>query len=649
MSARFLNTIFVASLLLCGLHVSSVRAQETPMVSNATPRDFQSISAALLTLENTARKGDANALTYYGATPPADTSPLQISSRITHIAVSPTGALVRQVFGISIQRAFPVPLAAGTQELWLTRAADGSFALSPTRFSAPPEALADLQKTIESERTDDGPEILDVVASRVGGRWIALRRQQWTGTVLAQNPDPNTRPRDYIYRQMSRAPRTGGISAHFIFSNTGKQGATWQGLGAAFNPFKGRNSQQDALASSWRDRMVSRDYTFASSHREFARALFAVGLWNEGADELRKASLLDPNLVPAAELSEADKNRSRDAQSAVVKQLQDEKNVGLGQDHPTYLINALQMQQRNQPNALGALRIALEYSRLAEDARAENWTNQAIDLQQRGAFRQADTGWMQLLFDHLRERAKLTKVKPSTILRSQLFTVRAWANDPQIVTLLASLEEAQHTVYAGFGIPMGNTEVLLWHNQGEFARYTTQFAEKGGNEFVAALTLTKLVTTRTGPLVLGEEINTFSDTTDTQPLFGTLAHEYGHVAVRQLSKGRMVPEWFNEGIAASCEGGYEGYISRVRRATNAGTLLSMGELSDWRVDGERAFLAYSQANSILDFIVTKWGKNAVLDILRQIGEDTAPEDAFRNVLGLGQSELWNQWQREGIR
>jgi hypothetical protein len=68
----------------------------------------------------------------------------------------------------------------------------------------------------------------------------------------------------------------------------------------------------------------------------------------------------------------------------------------------------------------------------------------------------------------------------------------------------------------------------------------------------------------------------------------------------------------------------------------------------WDVDGERAFLAYSQANSIVDFIVRKWGKNAVLEILRQIGRDVAHEQAFRGVLGVSQNELWQQWLQNGI-
>ena len=59
---------------------------------------------------------------------------------------------------------------------------------------------------------------------------------------------------------------------------------------------------------------------------------------------------------------------------------------------------------------------------------------------------------------------------------------------------------------------------------------------------------------------------------------------------------------------------------------------------------KRAFLAYSQANSIVDYIVAKWGKNAVLEILRQIGRDVPPETAFRSVLGIGQQDLWNSWR-----
>ena len=649
MPVRFPLFFWLAALLILPLRGIQAQDAPAPSVSNASPRDAAAISATLTQLESAARTGDATALAYFGASVPADGAPLDVSSRVTHVAVSPSGALVRELYGITIKRNPPVSLASGAQELWLVRQNDGTFALSPQRFAPPPDALSQLEASVENDRsgTQNGG-ILDVVASRVGGRWLALRRQVWSGTLGIAPAGAGQSVSQFISRQMNRAPGSGALTAHFLFQSDPDTGK-WTGLGAAWNLSKRADKNLDARAASWRTLMSGPSYVSAANHRNFALALANVGLWNEGADELKKAALLDPSSVSAHELADAEINRARDPQMAAFRQLQDEQQVGLGADHPAFLINALKMEQQNQPNALGALRIALEYSRLAQDGRAQAWMKTASDLQTRGAVGPGDSAWMQLLFDHLHERERLSKEKPSTILRSQLFTVRCWPDDPDAVTLLAALEEAQHTVYADFGIPMGNTEVLLWHNQSEFARYTTQFSSQGGSEFVAALTLTKLVTTARGPMVLGEEVNTFSDPSDTQPLFGTLAHEYGHVAVRQLAKGRLVPVWFNEGIATSCEGGYDGYLSRVKREANNNTLLTMDELSEWNVDGERAFLAYSQANSIVDFIVATWGDKAVLDILRQIGQDTPPDEAFQNVLGLSQSQLWNRWEREGIK
>lgn len=620
-------------------------------VTNASAGELQGVQSVLARLQKAALAHDANALSFYGASVPADDSPLKISERITHLAVSSNGALVREVFSLSIQRTPVVNLSSGTQELWLSRAPDGGFALTSHRFVAPLDALTSMVQAAENEWNNggaDGPTaVLDLVASRIGGRWIALRRQRWDGEL--NSPEDETaspRPPEFIAARMKQAPKGRAITAHF-FMQKGKFG--WFGLNTAFDTARRIPPAADSVAALWRERMSGNDYLEATSHRDFGLTLSSVGLWNEAADEFQKAELLQPGIVGAAKLKEAETNRARDPQTLVAKQMEDEQHVGLGPEHPEYLINALKQEQRNTPSVLVALRLALEYSRLADEDRAAAWGRVASDLQARGAVRPQDAAWVTLLADHLRERTQTARVKPSNVLHSSLFTVRVWPNDKGSITLLASLEEAQHTVYADFGIPMGNTEVILWHDQGEFARYTTQFSEQGGSEFVAALTLTKLVSTRTGPLVLGEEVNTFADPRDNDALFGTVAHEYGHVAVRQISKGRMVPVWFNEGIATSVEGGYEGYIGRVRRAANAGTLLSMREMAVWNVDGERAFLAYSQANSILDYIVATWGKDAVLEILRQIGRDVSPDDAFRGVLGFSQNELWNRWVQEGIR
>lgn len=650
-SLFFFSRWFVTTFLLVFVQfpLYAQNSVETAAISNAAPADGAAIRATLLKLQRAVENRDANALSLFGASPPADDAPLQIVARTTHVAVSAQGALVRQVFGISIQRNPPVPLASGAQELWLSRLPDGTFALTPQRFSSPPDAIGEMLKILARENRDlvaDEDAVVDIVASRIGGRWLALRSQRWSGRLSdEENPQSNLGAREFLARRMQSAPDGRALTGHFLLQK-GENG--WFGVGAAFNGSKRRGAASDANAAQWRAKIGGEEFLRPESHREFALALGNAGLWNESADEWQKAELLRPGIAGAARLKTANANRARDPQFLVAEQLKNEGQLGLGAEHPTYLINALMTQQRAQPNVLNALRIALEYSRLADEERAGAWLKTASDLQARGNARRSDNGWVQLLVDHLRERARLAPLKPNNILRSPLFTVRMWPDEPNAATHLAALEEAQHTVYADFGIPMGNTEVLLWHNQSEFGRYTTQFSEQGGSEFVAALTLTKLVSTRNGPLVLGEEINTFADRRDLNALFGTIAHEYGHVAVRQLSKGRIVPVWFNEGIATSVEGGYDGYINRVRRGADDGTLLSMRELMTWNVDGERAFLAYSQANSLLDYLVNTEGKESVLEILRQIGRDVAPEEAFQKVLGFGQTELWNRWARDGI-
>ncbi len=651
--ARF----FITFVLLAG--ASATRAQTefeaAPPITNASGLELQAVQHTLEDLKRAALNRDATALSFFGASVPADAAQLLLSERLTHLAVTPNGALARQVFTLSIARQPAITLSGGAQEIFLSRSADGTFALQ-RRFALPADALSEMQKTAAEqwnaqaqgeENNVDNSQVLDLVASRVGGRWIALRSQNWRGSIAENSATGVLAPsaRDFIATRMKSAPSGRALVAHFLLQKGQK---SWFGAGAEFNEARRLPRGADSAASLWRARIASESYALPASHRDFGLTLTGVGLWNEAADELQKAELLQPGIVEPSKLKEANTNRVRDPENLVRDQKKAEESIGFGREHPDYLISALAREQQNTPNVLGALRLALEYSRLAEEERAAAWGQQAQLLMTRGAVAPRDAAWVELLADHLKERQKLARTKPSNILRSKLFTVRIWPGDPRGAALLAALEEAQHTVYADFGIPMGNTEVILWRDQNQFARYTTQFSAQGGSEFVAALTLTKLVSTRSGPIVLGEEVNTFSSPRDGDAIFGTIAHEYGHVAVRQLSRGRMVPVWFNEGVATSVEGGYEGYIGRVRRAANADMLLPMREMTAWDVDGERAFLAYSQSNSIVDFIVKNWGKTEVLDILRRIGRDTPPDDAFRAVLGISQTQLWEKWVEAGI-
>ena len=641
------------------------RAQPAAPVSNGDAREIAAVTQLLESLDEAVALRDANTLRFFGFENGAAPYPLlRAKTRLTHIAFSPAGALVRQAYRVSgapDEQSVPVSLVSGVHELWLAR--DGkNFNFTDKRWSPSYDAVLALNEAASKPWTDTrenkNPRLLHLVATRRGGRWIALRHTSWDGALydaknlarLAQNQTlSDDAPLDpkWLQNQMNSTREVGPGVGHFLFQ---KSENGWVGLGMAWEAERRLSTPSDRAVADARRQILGEAYSQPLSHRALGIGLAQIGLFSEAADELEKAEALQAGSVGAALLKQVSDLRSRNPENLAFDQVTEERRVGLDPNHPTHLVTALTSDYKVQPSVLRALRLGLEYSRLADDARSATWLQAAQEMVADGALRDAspsDKQWIQVLFEHLLERRELSTIKPSVTIRSPLFTLRCWPNDASAISVLASLEAAQHTVYADFGIPMSSTEVLLWRTQPEFQRYVTRFSTQGNSEFVAALTLTKLIATREGPVVLGEEINVFKD--QRTAVFSTVAHEYGHVATRQLSRGREVPTWFNEGVATAVEGGYDGYLERVRGAAAARGLIPMKEMLAWDVDGERAFLAYSQANSIIDYIVATWGKDAVLNILRQIGEDEEADAVFQNVLGISQTELWRRWAKNGIK
>lgn len=689
---RFLSPALL--LLVCFLtaangpaSLAQVKLQPSSLQTNATPSQLRAIEAGVDRLSLSVESRDAKTLQSFGLTEAARTWPmLSIRTRISAAAVAPAGALVRLDFlawGGREATSTPKLIGEGTLDLWMTRSpvVGGEVFTPDTRRWSPPTDAADALAQAAMEEwanlegtpaTDTSGAILHLVAQERGGRWIALRRSRWDGAIMDQShlapfvrampgSVPNaTAPRGatpdnsaaaqgiktWLQRQMAKYNDKGTGIGHFILQR-GPNG--WVGLDSMWEDDRNTPPEWEDRAANQRMQMEGSGFLSAAGHRDFAAALTQLGLYAEAADEYEKAEALSPGLLGAARLRQAAALRGRDPQALAIWQVQNESKIGIGRDHPVYVLSTLAKQQGKQPTLLGSLQIGLEYSKLAQDERANSWLKYADGLIANNAMRNLDENdqtWAEILHDQLAERRQYAGYKPTNIVRSGLFTLRCWPNDLNTVAILAGLEAAQHVVYADFAAPMGNTEVVLWRNQGEFQAYTTRVSGETTSEFIAALTLTKLVQSQNGPVVLGEEVNVFAD--DRSSIISTLRHEYGHVAVRQITHGRTVPMWLNEGIATTVEGGYDGYIPRVRTAANTGNLLTMDELLEWNFDGERAFLAYSQANSLIDYIGARWGRDAIMQILRQIGRDVPPETAIRSVLKISSQDLWNRWSRDGI-
>ena len=134
-------------------------------------------------------------------------------------------------------------------------------------------------------------------------------------------------------------------------------------------------------------------------------------------------------------------------------------------------------------------------------------------------------------------------------------------------------------------------------------------------------------------------------------LKAVLYHEYAHVVVRSMTKGKKVPTWLNEGIAE-----YEGARFAVRpmkdldKAAKEGKLISINKLEgDFsELSSKESSLAYLQSSSVVKYIVDKFGLHAVRSMLENIGRGEKTEDAVNKALeayGLDYDGLVAEWER----
>lgn len=115
----------------------------------------------------------------------------------------------------------------------------------------------------------------------------------------------------------------------------------------------------------------------------------------------------------------------------------------------------------------------------------------------------------------------------------------------------------------------------------------------------------------------------------------TLRHEYAHVLITQLSRGR-VPVWLNEGVAIWCEEDRDGEREEWALRTLAGQVLfplRNLEGSFTALPPERVHAAYAQSYLAVRELVTRAGGHGLRDLLTALGQGQRFEDAFRAVYG----------------
>ena len=135
-----------------------------------------------------------------------------------------------------------------------------------------------------------------------------------------------------------------------------------------------------------------------------------------------------------------------------------------------------------------------------------------------------------------------------------------------------------------------------------------------------------------------------------------MAHELTHLVIDQMTLNPYndIPIWLDEGLAMRSEGLIEPqFTSYLLKALTEGGLFSVRSLSSpFSADTEKALLSYAQSHSLVEFLISSYGQEKMLELLETFEEGSTYDGAFEKVYGFDMDELdilWQEYAREKFR
>ncbi len=129
---------------------------------------------------------------------------------------------------------------------------------------------------------------------------------------------------------------------------------------------------------------------------------------------------------------------------------------------------------------------------------------------------------------------------------------------------------------------------------------------------------------------------------------GAIAHELTHLIIGQvtLNPYNDIPVWLNEGLAMYNQGTIDSsFITYLNLAIERNTLISASSLaSPFSTDTNKALLSYAESYSIVDFLISTYGKDKMSDLLDTFRQGSTYNRALQKVYGFDMDGLNTIWQ-----
>jgi hypothetical protein len=128
---------------------------------------------------------------------------------------------------------------------------------------------------------------------------------------------------------------------------------------------------------------------------------------------------------------------------------------------------------------------------------------------------------------------------------------------------------------------------------------------------------------------------------------GVISHEVTHILVGRATEKAIggVPVWLNEGLAeyGNIDPGLS-YVRFLEWAVDTNRLVPIVYLESFPADPNLTIVAYGEARSIVEFMINKWGRDKVAELLAEYSRGTQFTEAMKKVYGFDVQELDRQWR-----
>jgi len=127
-----------------------------------------------------------------------------------------------------------------------------------------------------------------------------------------------------------------------------------------------------------------------------------------------------------------------------------------------------------------------------------------------------------------------------------------------------------------------------------------------------------------------------------------IAHEMAHLVIHQMTLNPYgdLPTWLDEGLAMYAEGPLEPkLVALLNEAAAENKLISARSLSSpFSAHAEEAVLSYAQSYSLVDFLISSYGPDKMLELLNIFREGSSYDGALSRVYGFDMDGLNTLWR-----